>query len=470
MSTSAQPDNSLTLPEIQADIKLRLNSMKQWVRLRITMEGLARMLVIAAGFLLVTMLVDWKLELSFTGRLILNLLSLAGLAYVAWRYAIQPWMTHWDPLDIASAVDLRRAPAAADAIAPRVATVLQLDETSSGQRDSELRELAIRQSYQQIRDTDLGQHLSSDHRMKVASALLIAISAPIFVAIIIPGAMNLWYQRWVLGEETPWPRYTVLSIPTAEDGKLIVPKGEPITIEVEVTDSKYTSRHLYTRLRLANGRRDSTTIPLNNLEKARVELPALQQPATLQLWAGDGKLGPLEIIPVDRPKFVEIRMAHKHAWDDSIQVSNLDRGDGSVSLLPKTNVKLILKSNVEVKSIKAEWDLDDAPQFVKIDATTFEANWVHTNAMTLNLELIGQAANLVSRTRALAIGLRKDRAPTVNLRADGIRQRITAVAIVPLKVLARDDFGIAQIEMNMEIERAQVTGTAKPADTESTDD
>jgi len=103
MSTTVNSNNLPSVQELQADIQSRLNRMKQWVRLRITMEGLARMLVIAAAFVLVTMLVDWKLELSFTGRVILNALSLAGLSYVAWRYAIQPWTTRWSPLDIATA-------------------------------------------------------------------------------------------------------------------------------------------------------------------------------------------------------------------------------------------------------------------------------------------------------------------------------------------------------------------------------
>jgi hypothetical protein len=463
MSTTVNSNNLPSVQELQADIQSRLNRMKQWVRLRITMEGLARMLVIAAAFLLVTMLVDWKLELSFTGRVILNALSLAGLSYVAWRYAIQPWTTRWSPLDIATAVDLRRAPSAADAIAPRVATVLELNDfsPSNPQRDSELRELAIRQSYEHIRDTDLGQHLSADHRLKVGFALFGAIAAPVLLAVVMPWAMNLWWQRWVMGAETPWPRYTTVAIPSAEDGRLVVPKGEPITIEVEVTATDYTSRHLYTRLTLGNGRRDSTTIPLNGLETARIELPALQQPAQLYLWAGDGKLGPIEIVPIDRPKFVEMRMTHEHDWDDGPQIADLDRGDGSVSLLPKTNVKLVLKSNVAVQSIGTEWDHDNAPQFKQIDPTTFEANWVHERAMTLKLELIGKAANLVSRKRALAIGLRRDRSPTVNLRAEGVRQRITAVASLPLKVMARDDFGVAHIAMNMEIERAPTKGAPK---------
>ena len=58
MSMSSNLENVPSLQDIQADIRRRLESMKQWVRLRITLEGLARMLVIAAAFVLITMLID----------------------------------------------------------------------------------------------------------------------------------------------------------------------------------------------------------------------------------------------------------------------------------------------------------------------------------------------------------------------------------------------------------------------------
>ena len=65
----------------------------------------------------------------------------------------------------------------------------------------------------------------------------------------------------------------------------------------------------------------------------------------------------------------------------------------------------------------------------------------------MQIEMLSAQAKLTSLPTPVAIGLKVDQPPRVSLSFTGVRQRITPMAKIPLTILARDDYGVADMDL-----------------------
>jgi hypothetical protein len=72
--------------------------------------------------------------------------------------------------------------------------------------------------------------------------------------------------------------------------------------------------------------------------------------------------------------------------------------------------------------------------------------------VAMQIEMISSRAKLTSLPTPVTIGLKIDQPPRVSLSFSGVRQRITPMAKIPLTILARDDYGVAQIDLGSKAE------------------
>ena len=81
------------------------------------------------------------------------------------------------------------------------------------------------------------------------------------------------------------------------------------------------------------------------------------------------------------------------------------------------------------------------------DDRSFTTTWKLTEATTLEIHLKSARTALASKPTFLSIGLLKDRAPRVTLRALGTSGHVTPIATIPLSISATDDFGLAALRL-----------------------
>src|SRR5207237_3660743 len=104
----------------------------------------------------------------------------------------------------------------------------------------------------------------------------------------------------------------------------------------------------------------------------------------------------------------------------------------------------------------------------RVDDRHFVIEWTHTQPQQIDIELIGTQANLASLPTPVTIGLKIDQPPRVSLSYTGVRQRIAPTAKIPLTILARDDYGVASVEILSKAEsldadrKLQMSATTQP--------
>ncbi|MCA9077084.1 MAG: hypothetical protein KDA93_18805 [Planctomycetaceae bacterium] len=445
-------DTRDSLAELRDRLIGRLHAVRRSMRAHFVAEGSAWVLSTLLGLLALSLLLDWWLELSRVGRSGYALVGLGLLGWVAWRYAIQPMMLSLDPLDVAAAVDRSRVAAAREAVAPKVASVLQLPEHQNQPRGSstDMIEQAVRHNFVTLEDVDFRSVLSRKHMAGSLAITLGTLLLPMLFTLVAPGTARLWAARWLEGSDRPWPRNTHLEVVGVEDGRFIVPRGESAGLEVLVHDKEEPTEVIHMRMRSTSGRDETVTFTRFEPGNFRYDLPPLQQEVSVSIWGGDGEAEPFQIVPLDRPRITDLQLTATHPRISKPQVFGFTGEEGSVRLLPQTQASLVLTANVPVESIELDNEGPGPHEFVRMDDNTFRAEWTHDGPVKMRITMTSREAGLVSHPRPLSIGEQPDRQPRLSLRHSGVRQRITPVASVPLEIVARDDFGVRSVAISVE--------------------
>ncbi len=473
---TVEQSTNMTNPELktmQTKVTQRLSRMRGRLRSQLVLEGVARLLLTAILIAAISFLADWKFELGRPIRIAIMLLSVCWLAYVSIQNLLRPLLADWSIFDVAGALDVRGIDSVENAISPKVATIFNLTD-DDGPFSDQLTTEAAKRSFDALEKIDFETRLNREHRRRSVTGVVAGLGLPMLAMMLIPFALtSVWFMRWVAASDVPWPRNTQIQIVGLDDGRVVVPTGEPRELSFEVTDKRNRDiDRLRLELRFADRKPERLTIVRDAGGRFVHEIAGLRDDAELRVWAGDGRLGPVSVVPVDRPRLVEVRLVHQHPWDEVEQVHDFDRGDGSISLLPRTKAKLMLKSNVPIDSLDCQWSSEAAPQVKQLDEQTFVANWEHSTDLQAKLRLVGKEAKLESQGRSVSIGLKRDRPPSITMRPDGVKRRVTPSATLPLKMVARDDFGVSHMRLTSKLERIPVVAddSDPPADPNESDD
>ena len=456
------PQSQHELSDLRTRLTRRLVAVRSSMRRHFLAEGLAWLagaVVLAAAL---TLLLDWRLELSWSARMITLAFCLAACGWLLFRRLWQPLTLPMTPLDVAAAIDRTVSGPASGTLTPRVASVLELPEATedSASMSPDLVVHAVRKNYRDLENVSFTRHLNAKHLWLSLAAVVAAIAIPAGFVAAAPGVARLWRDRWLLGSDRPWPHSTKLEVVGLKDGRLVVPRGEAFGLQVAVTDTDQETEAVWMRMRSTDG--NDQTMSLNRFAPGdfRFDLPPLQQSADVTIWGGDGKAEPFRIEPLDRPKFTSLRLTATHPREREPQKFDFTADEGNVRLLPKSEAKLEFETNVPIAEVRLKGDGLGPTRFDPVDDRHFAANWTHEGQVRLETVLIAKDSGLESFPRPISIGEKADRPPTVTLRHSGVRLRVTAQATIPVTSTIRDDYGIRQASLTAAIDAAPSTDPA----------
>ena len=439
----------------RATLRERFARLAMQVRLRLAVDGAAKTLWVLVAAVVIGAFLDHSLELSIGVRALYWLITLAAVAHAVFHDLIRPLRTPMGPVDLAAALDRCEHAAFGKELAPRVASVFQLDKLRDGidQPSPDMIALAVRRELDALTGLDLHAHLDQQRFLRHGLSLATAVLLPLVLVVAMPTLAGVWAQRWLGMSDTPWPRSVAITVLDAKDGRIVVPRGEPFVLRAQVTHAASQGTVESVRLDVRTEAGKSETVSLSKFAKGdfRHDFGPVTQGLTLHLRAGDGRAGPIEIVPADRPRITELELVAKHPRDEEPTVRTFAPGDGDLALLPHTEAKLTLSANVPIVEpvIRTESG-EPMPAVARLDDRTFMLSWTHEHAVRLNIELLGEEALLASYPVPLSIGLRTDRPPRVSLRREHVKSRVTPQATIPLIIAARDDQALRALRLEIE--------------------
>ncbi|QDV50947.1 hypothetical protein [Gimesia fumaroli] len=447
---------------LQNAISGKLETVGSALRRHTLLEATARILLALLGLGCLSLLFDWWLELSLVARGLYLLLGVGVVGYLIYQYVYLPLRVSLTPIEIANLIDQSKQVEPGQAIAPRVASVLQLPIHLAEAKQSEpMIKRAVQENYQRLSQFPFQESIDSRHTKYCLLALLAAILIPVCIVVALPDAARLWTQRWLLGSNEPWPRNTQLTVVGLQEGQWIIPRGETATLQVQAEDEEETTESVWLHLQSEDG--ESETITMNRFQAGdfRYEMPPLQLPLKAYAWGGDAATESFEIVPIDRPRITDLKIKATHPRLSEPFVSHFSASEGNVRLLPQSEVTLELTTNVKVRQIDVDSE-DVSLQWESTDDTHFQTTWTHEKPVSFKLTLHSAEHEINSHPRPVSIGVQPDRSPRLSFRYSGVRQRITPEATIPFSIIARDDFGVRLVGMTSMLPFSGTESKEKP--------
>ncbi|MEZ6197108.1 MAG: hypothetical protein R3F20_15480 [Planctomycetota bacterium] len=406
--------------------------------------------LLAAG--VATFLVDRLLRLGPWARLALALGALVVVGRIAWRFLARPLRGRWEELDLAAALD-RRAPVGVSRsfVAQRLATLTQLAERMERPREDDSPEFisrALRTSHEELAAHPLEGAL--DHRRARRNALLcvalVVLPATLFV---FSDDARLWARRWFLLSNEKWPQDTYLAIRGAEGGRMIVPRAEAIELVAYARDGSVVPKRVEIEYAIDGGAEVREVMSRYGENDFRIQLPGIRDRAEIWLRGGDDRLGPVVLEARDRPSVEGFDLEARLEQDGSVENFSFARQNENLAFRRDTRMRLDLRTNEPVGELEIAAPGGEGITRDRLDDRRERLTWTHVERRVLSIEFTSVATGLRSRPVSLDLGLREDSAPRLTFGVEGVRDRVTPVATVPTSILARDDFALRDVNLEV---------------------
>ncbi|MCC7191228.1 MAG: hypothetical protein IT444_00475 [Phycisphaeraceae bacterium] len=449
---------SVDLTDLQRGLARRLARFRRAVKLHLAISGLARVFGVVLVLALLSFVIDYEFHLNnVVTRIIFLTVALVIAGYAVWRWLIRPLRDPLDMITLAVAIEAAQRESARNSqttetrvpISQRVATVLQLPDLLEGGSppSSAMVLAAVQRSHESLADIDFLQPLDRNRQRLHLAIILGLLLLPVCWAVIWPATAGLWARRWFAGSRQPWPQKTHLVIVGLEDGRIVVPRGEPYVLRVLNGQQSTSPDSVWIRVRGGDTPLVASTMTRFADGDFRHDFAPVQQEVEVQLGGGDDAPDSFMLFPVDRPRITHIELISKHPTNREPQTHTFSAGESDLAFLPRTKLTLTVTSNVPLSDARLKHATTQPAGLERVDPTHYRAEWIHEQPVALQIELISAQAGLSSLPVPIMIGLKADAVPKLTLTYNGVKSRVTPIAKIPLTVLARDDFGLADVQL-----------------------
>ncbi len=476
MATALELPTLESLREEQRALRAVLGQLRGRLRVELALELAADAAIVLSGTAAILVFLDWWFRFGLPVRVVLLILSLAGtLTFLGIRAARRFAASRLDELTLAMTLDRHRP-----GTGQQISDVLQLpdllDESGTSASPAMVR-LAVRQACAALADSDWRSLWNRKRTAVTIGALILGLLVPILFGLLAPRAARLSAARWLFGSAQRWPQRTYLTVMGLDkNGRLLAPRDERFQVEVRADLPLVEPRNgewmvqgrgeptviwskpaqpripaaVLIKERTAEGKVRNGAMAESGPARFSFEFPPASASSTFDLVGGDDWLGPFTVERVDRPSLAETKLRVKEPGATYTGFRNVDDPRQHLLFLPDTEVELTLVGTEPISESSVKIQAGKTLALSRGDERTFTTAWTLTEATTLEILLTSARTGLASKPAFLSIGLLKDRAPRVTLRALGTGGHVTPIATIPLGITATDDFGLAALRLQVD--------------------
>lgn len=452
--------------EHAAAVRERLARFRRRARFYLFLRGALTILLALTAAAGASFVVDRLLRLGTTARLVILVLGAIFLLRLLWRHLVVPLSGDWNDLNLGAAIDMGPGAAVetpptslrneeeAGFITQRLSTLIQLADRAEGAglRSDESPELireALRRSREELAEHPIEERLDGLGASRRAGWILLLLLVPVLLFSFSDSA-RLWAKRWFLLSEDRWPQETYLVVRGAEDGAMIVPRMESTELAVFAREGSVVPKRVEIEYEVDGGARVSEVMSRFAENDFRFRLPGAREEIRVWLKGNDDRRGPILLEARARPRIESFVLAARLAQDDSLETFRFERQDRDLAFRRDTQMILDVRASEALSELTLEGETGGIEIAERGEAER-RLSWTHQGRRVLTLELRSRATGLESRPVSLDLGLREDAAPRMTLAIEGVRDRVSPRATVPTGVLARDDYGLRDVSLDLSL-------------------
>lgn len=452
---------------ISAGVRRKLSALRRVLRAHIVGAGLSWVVLALVGAVFLTLGVDRGLDMDRAQRALIVGISLAGVGYVLWRFLLRPLRVPMGPEELALVLERHYGQ-----LGDRLISALQFaaHDTSRAGASEDLIRAVARQANALTEKLNAAEPVEATRTLKRMSLAGGAVAVLAVFTIFNLQLMGLWFQRNVLFADVPWPRQTYLSVEGGPEFKVV--RGGPLAVEVRADADHVVPREVTFHMDFPGlGMVAENIAPASPGGNTYVKtFDNVADVFRFYVTGNDDRTDWCRVIVVEPPMLEEVRFTVEHPGYMNRPAAEVSSEHGVLSVPAGSRMLIDGRANkhlaagrmllddkvvadLRVKTVPGP-DGADAP--VGVSGTLLLPERIQPRSLVLRFELTDSEGVTNRRGATFALRIEPDRAPTLSMRRKGVRGDVTAVATIPLDIRARDDYGVAGLQV-------AVKPTAPPA-------
>lgn len=437
----------------EAKVSRRLCRLARGLRLLAGARGaglLAATVVALAGMQLS---LDWLFRLRADMRFALLVALGAALVVLAWRLLVRPFRVPVTTADTALLIE-RRFPDLRDRLVSAVQFAAMAPQGANGfacNSPAMMRQV-LAAAERQVSGLPIGKVIDS-RRVGAAfgvgiAAALVAIAA--FAAA--PEVMSLWLRRNVLLQDVAWPQLTHLLVEGLENGELIHPRGDDLTIRASVPPGDRMPRVATVEYAFPDGQSGKQSMNKLGQRTFVAEFARVRRPLRFRLAGGDERTDWYNVRLLDRPRIESLQTHVYPPAYTGLPQRDLRENATVVDVLPGAEVRFALRANVPLKQATLVAGDEPADEAAKLGDERWQAAYRPTAGGKLHFELLAENGLRNVRPVEVSVRMLEDGRPQCALKLPGVGEMITRSAVLPVELDFADDYGLAEATLVVEAE------------------
>ncbi len=443
------------------ELHRKLARLRSRLRRLIIIAGVSRTLVILVAVLAVALGLDWLLRLETPGRAVLLALGAGLVLTTLWRHLIAPLRVGLADERLALLLE-RRFPDLRDRL---ISTVQFARIPDASPLSASMVERLTQDTLEQTAAVDFQEATTSRPVAwwaVAAGAELVLASAYVLT---FPATAAIFAARFFNpASSAQWPRRTQLTVraydkaghPLAPEGnRLFVPKGEDLRVVVRA--ARFSGKlwrapdRVAVHYEFAGGGSGRRFVSEDAEATYTTYFTTVTDGFSFYATGDDARTATYEVQVRNRPRIESIRITVQAPAYTGEPQRILTDGSGSITALAGSQALITITTNkpIAAEPGSASIVLSDGSRvpmtFVEEQPThlrgtvTLEARHKHyAIALTDTDGLTNSPAS------TYRLNVQGDREPVVTLPEPGRSKRITAKATVPIRLVARDDYGVVK--------------------------
>lgn len=440
-----------------------LAALRRRIRRYVGLAGAARLVVALGALFWLTLLADRFLEPPTAVRAGILLAAAAALTVVVVRRIVFPLAVPLRNSSLALLLE-RRFPQFQD----RLLTVVELASRPLATEEAhpDLLARTEKQAEAAAATIDPRQVFNPGPLRRSMALAAVAVFSVAAFGVFSTESLYIWGRRVLLLSDEVWPRRTRLVVPGFDDGPRKVARGSDVDISVLADTSGEVPDVVEVRYRTAAGLRDRK--PMDRKGQADPQRDPYQEftyrfrgvlaPVVFDVFGGDDVVRNLRIEVVENPAIVEM-------WLDlefpayMARSPRTVRATGLMQFPQGTRIRVRGRANKPLVRLAVETDPQEHPRPAQTlvpeadDPSRFHLRLPPLTGNTTLLFTLHDADGIKSREPVrLALSAAEDRPPEFSVRLEGIGLAITPHAILPTKGRVSDDYGLARVWFEYEVD------------------
>jgi hypothetical protein len=424
-----------------AALRHELRRLRTALRVWFLIHGASRVIVTLLLCMAASLVSDMVFRFDTAQRSVLLAAAALGLAAMAVWLVARPMLTGISDLQLCW--HLRKVNFQS---ASRLLAAMDLAGTTQAGVSADLAAAAVRDAPAFVDKVEFAHVLDATRIRRSRAVLGAAALLLALFPLLAPNTAALWFKRNVLLQNVRWPQRTYLDIDGAADGFLSVVQGDDLALKVNETGVRPSRVVLET---VCGGETRRETLRRSGESAYFTALRNINRPMRIRCTGGDADTGWVEIRVTPRPVLELLDIAYSPPAYTRLPRQVPGREWSVFRVVEGGMLSVSGRVSKAVKSAAAGFGGKSRAVPVATSGRGFAVQTAlpHPTNTVLTFEVTDTDGLVVTPPPRVPLHVLADRAPTVRAELEYAGVSITAEARIPVRMTARDDFGVSDLRI-----------------------